>query len=45
MTNNRPYRAARSVAEAIALLREEYDRQFEGRLIDALATIGLPGVA
>ena len=39
MTNNRPYRAARSVVEAIALLREEYDRQFEGRLIDALDTI------
>ncbi|MDO8677647.1 MAG: response regulator [Acidobacteriota bacterium] len=39
MTSNRPYRAARSVTEAVALLRLEYDQQFEGRLIDALETI------
>ena len=39
MTNNRPYRAALAVNEAIARLRLEYDRQFEGRLIDALAEI------
>jgi putative two-component system response regulator len=41
MTSNRPYRAERSVDEAIALLRQEYDKQFEGRLIDALETIVL----
>ena len=39
MTSNRPYRIARGVGEALALLRLEYDRQFEGRLLDALATI------
>ncbi len=39
ITNDRPYRAARSVDEAIAELRLEYDGQFEGRLIDALETI------
>ena len=39
MTNDRPYRIARSVAEAVALLRLECDVQFEGRLIEALAEI------
>jgi putative two-component system response regulator len=41
LTSNRPYRSARPPLEAIALLREEYDRQFEGRLIDALEAIVL----
>jgi putative two-component system response regulator len=41
MTSTRPYRAARSVGDALALLRREYDRQFEGRLIDALEAIVL----
>ena len=39
ITNDRPYRTARSVHDAIAELRLEYDRQFEGRLIEALETI------
>ncbi len=39
ITNDRPYRAARSVDEAIAELRLEYDKQFEGRLIEALEQI------
>ena len=39
ITNDRPYRKARTVAVALAVLREEYDRHYEGRLIDALETI------
>ncbi len=45
MTNNRPYRAALAVDEAIARLYLEYDRQFEGRLIDALERIVLADTA
>ena len=41
MTSNRPYRAERTVEEAIGMLRNEYDKQFEGRLIDALEAIVL----
>jgi putative two-component system response regulator len=36
ITNSRPYRPARSVAVALGLLREGADRQFEGRLVDAV---------
>jgi putative two-component system response regulator len=36
ITNNRPYRPARSANTALDLLREQYDRHYEGRLIDAL---------
>jgi putative two-component system response regulator len=39
ITNDRPYRAARGFDEAIAELRLEYDKQFEGRLIEALEKI------
>ena len=39
MTSNRPYRVAKPVTEALALLRLEFDRQFEGRLLIALETI------
>lgn len=36
ITNHRPYRAARSVQVAMAVLREQYDQHYEGRLIEAL---------
>ena len=39
ITNSRPYRPARPAAVAIRVLRDEYDRHFEGRLIDALERI------
>lgn len=39
ITNDRPYRKARSVEVALAVLREEYDLHYEGRLIDALEEI------
>ena len=39
ITNSRPYRPARPASVAIQVLRAEYDRHFEGRLIDALERI------
>lgn len=39
ITNDRPYRKARSVEVALAVLREEYNRHYEGRLIEALDDI------
>ncbi|HEX4914706.1 MAG TPA: HD domain-containing phosphohydrolase [Vicinamibacterales bacterium] len=39
ITNARPYRPARSARVAIQVLREEYDRQLEGRLVDAFEQI------
>ena len=39
ITNHRPYRAARPVHVAIQVLREEYGRHYEGRLIEALESI------
>ena len=39
ITSHRPYRAARPVHVAMQVLREQYDRHYEGRLIDALETI------
>jgi putative two-component system response regulator len=39
ITNHRPYRAARSVQIAMEVLREQYDRHYEGRLIEALERI------
>jgi putative two-component system response regulator len=39
ITNHRPYRAARSVQIAMAVLREQYDRHYEGRVIDALERV------
>jgi putative two-component system response regulator len=47
ITSDRPYRAARRAGDALAVLRAESDRQFDGRLIDALETILLtdPGYA
>ena len=39
ITNDRPYRTARPVSVAIRVLREQYDRHYEGRLIDALEQI------
>jgi putative two-component system response regulator len=39
ITSHRPYRAARPVHVAMRVLREQYDRHYEGRLIDALERI------
>lgn len=39
ITNTRPYRPARSAGIALQVLRNEYDRQVEGRLVDALENI------
>jgi putative two-component system response regulator len=39
MTNARPYRAARPTAVALQVLREESDRQVEGRLVAAFEQI------
>ena len=39
MTNDRPYRPARPVHVAIQVLREHYNKHYEGRLIDALERI------
>jgi putative two-component system response regulator len=39
ITNARPYRPARSTRVALQVLREEYDRQLEGRLVDAFERI------
>lgn len=42
ITNERPYRPARSTAMALQVLREQHDKQLEGRLIDALERIVTP---
>ena len=39
ITNSRPYRSARSPRVAMQLLRNDYDRHFEGRLVDAVERI------
>ncbi|MEO8681971.1 MAG: HD domain-containing phosphohydrolase, partial [Vicinamibacterales bacterium] len=39
MTNDRTYRQAMPIRNALALLHEERDRQFEGRLLDALEQV------
>lgn len=39
ITNHRPYRAARPVHVAMQVLREQADKQFEGRLIEVLGRI------
>ena len=39
ITSHRPYRAARPVHVAMQVLREQYDRHYEGRLIEALERI------
>jgi len=39
ITNDRPYRAARPVSVALAVLREQYNLHYEGRLVDALERI------
>lgn len=39
ITNSRPYRAARPIRVAMQLLRSDYDRHFEGRLVDAVERI------
>jgi putative two-component system response regulator len=39
ITNSRPYRAARPAGVAMQLLRNDSDRQFEGRLVDAVERI------
>ena len=36
MTTDRPYRRRRTVDEALAVLDEERDRQFDGAVVDAL---------
>ena len=41
ITSDRPYRAARPAHEAMTVLREQYDLEYEGRLIDALEAIVL----
>ena len=39
ITNDRPYRAGRHPSIALAIVREEADRQFEPRLVEALERI------
>lgn len=39
MTSDRPYRKARPVEDALAELRSESDQQYEGRLVEALASV------
>jgi putative two-component system response regulator len=39
ITSTRPYRPARPAHVAMRVLREEYDRQLEGRLVDAFERI------
>jgi putative two-component system response regulator len=39
ITNDRPYRPARSISVALDALREHADRHYEGRLVDALERI------
>ena len=39
ITNARPYRAARPAAAALQVMRQEYDRQLEGRLVEAFERI------
>jgi putative two-component system response regulator len=36
ITNDRPYRPARPVGVALNVLREQYDRHYEGRMVDVL---------
>ena len=46
MTSDRPYRAARSPAEAVAELRRCAGRQFDGQVVELLcAVLALPGMA
>jgi len=45
ITSDRPYRAARPVHEAMVVLREQYDLEYDGRLIDALDAIVLTPLA
>jgi HD-GYP domain-containing protein (c-di-GMP phosphodiesterase class II) len=39
MTHDRPYRPARSIPDALAVLKEEAGRQFDPRIIDAALAI------
>jgi putative two-component system response regulator len=39
ITNTRPYRPARAVSVALQVLRDQFDRQLEGRLVDAIERI------
>ncbi len=39
LTNTRPYRPARSSRAALQVLRDEHDKQLEGRLVEALERI------
>jgi putative two-component system response regulator len=39
ITNDRPYRPARPISVAIQVIREQYNRHYEGRLVDALERI------
>lgn len=43
MTSDRPYRAARPVAVALQAVREQCNRHYEGRLVDALEGIVAAG--
>ncbi len=46
ITNDRPYRAARPISVAMQVIGEQYNRHYEGRLVDALARIAAgPGYA
>jgi HD-GYP domain-containing protein (c-di-GMP phosphodiesterase class II) len=40
MTHDRPYRRARQLAEALAVLREEAGKQFDPRVVEA--ALGIP---
>ncbi|MEW6487858.1 MAG: HD domain-containing phosphohydrolase [Thermodesulfobacteriota bacterium] len=43
MTSTRPYRQALDLPEAVSRLRAERDRQFDGRLVDAMAAMAQEG--
>lgn len=43
MTSTRPYRQALGLLEAVRRLKEERDRQFDGRLVDHMASLAEAG--
>ncbi len=43
MTSTRPYRQALELSEAVRRLKEERDRQFDGRLVDHMASLAEAG--
>jgi putative two-component system response regulator len=41
ITNDRPYRPARSIDEAIEIMKDERGRQFDPEVVDAFLTLDL----